>query len=363
VYETKDLNKILALAVEKGASDIHLRVSSSPVFRIDGALIYQGDFPALNPEDIEALLKSVSTAEQRSNFAREFELDLAYSIPGLARFRVNAMMQRSTISLAIRLVPFTIPTIDSLELPSILKELVLRPKGLILVTGPTGSGKSTTLAAMINYLNENYSRNIVTIEDPIEYLHSNKKSIIAQRDLGDDTKSFSTALIHCLRHDPDVIVVGELRDLDTISTALTAVATGHLVLGTLHTIDSVQSIDRVINIFAHEQQRQIRLNLAQVIEAILSQRLLTRKNGGRIAAFEIMVANGAVRDLIREERTLELPKNMEFSSAEEGMLTMDQALTELVKNGTVAVEEAIAKSSNPSRLKNMLEYQLSASRF
>jgi twitching motility protein PilT len=223
------------------------------------------------------------------------------------------------------------------------------------VTGPSGSGKSTTLAAIINHLNENDNRNIITIEDPIEYLHRNKKCLVAQRDLGDDTKSFATALRHALRHDPDVIVIGEIRDLDTISTAMTAAETGHLVLGTLHTVDAVQSISRLVDMFPYEQQQQIRLQLSQVIEAILSQVLLRRIAGGRIAASEIMVGNNAIRNIIRENRISELPRNMELSSKEEGMQTMEQALADLVKRNIVALEEAMRKSANPLRFKQLFQ--------
>jgi len=344
------LLELFELMVDKGASDLHLKVPSPPVLRIDGVLIPQEDLPPLTAENVESAFEQVTTQEQRVAFLRELELDFAYSVPGLARFRVNVLQQRGTISLAFRLVPFTIPSIDELGLPQICKQLILKPRGLILVTGPTSSGKSTTLAAMVNYLNENDRRNVITIEDPIEFLYRDKRCIIVQRDLGDDTKSFSTALIHALRHDPDVIVIGEMRDLDTISTAIMAAETGHLVLGTLHTIDAVQSVDRLIDMFPYGQQRQIRCQLSQVIEAILSQTLLRRIGGGRIAAFEVMIANSVVRKLIREERVLELPRNMELSSKEEGMQTLDQALADLMRNSIVSQEEAMMKSSNPERL-------------
>ena len=343
--------ELFELMVDKGASDLHLRVPSPPVLRIDGVLTPLEDLPPITDKDVQMLLEHIVTPEQMSAFVTELELDFAYSIPGLARFRANALRQRGTVSLSFRFVPFDVPSIDDLELPQICKNLVLKPRGLILVTGPSGSGKSTTLAAMIDHLNENDNRNVITIEDPIEYLHPNKKCLIAQRDLGDDTKSFSTALRHALRHDPDVIVVGEIRDLDTISTAMTAAETGHLVLGTLHTVDAVQSINRLIDIFPYGQQHQIRLQLSQVIEAVLSQTLLRRVGGGRIAAFEIMIGNSAIRNLIREERTLELPRNMEG----EGMQTMDQALADLVRRNIVTPEEAMMKSSNPAELKQFFQ--------
>ena len=249
------------------------------------------------------------------------------------------------MAIAFRVVPFGVPTIDELGLPQIFKKLILKPRGLILVTGPTGSGKSTTLAAMINHLNESEKRSIITIEEPIEFLYRDKKCIIAQRDVGDDTKSFSTASIHALRHDPDVIVVGEMRDLETISTAIMAAETGHPVVATLHTTDAAQTVDRIVDVFPHGQQRQIRLQVSQVIEAIISQALLPRIGGGRVAAFEIMLASPAVRNLIREEKVFELPNVMQMSS-KDGMQTLNQALTDLVRKGRVTQDEAMMNSSN-----------------
>jgi len=348
-------HELFELTVDKRASDLHLWVPSPPVLRIDGVLTPLSEFAPANPEYIEMVFNEITKPEQKDTFLEELELDFAYSIPGLARFRVNAMRQRGTISLAFRLVPYEVPSIDELELPEICRRLVLKPRGLILVTGPTGCGKSTTLAAMINHLNENDSRTIITIEDPIEYLHSNKKCLIAQRDLGDDTKSFATALVHALRHDPDVLVVGEMRDVDTMRTAITAAETGHLVLGTLHTVDAVQSINRIMDMFPHAEQQQIITQLSQVVEAILSQTLLPRIGGGRIAAFEVMIANSAIRKLIREQRVFELPRNMEFSTEEEGMHTLNQALADLVRNGIVSREHAMMKSSDPVKLNQLFQ--------
>jgi len=344
-------HELFELMVEKRASDLHLRVPSPPVLRIDGALTLMRDLSPMTERDIETILENIVTPEQMNTFVTELELDFAYSISGLARFRGNALKQRDTTSLSFRFVPYDIPSIDELGLPQIYKTLILKRKGLILITGPSGSGKSTTLAAMINHLNENAERNIITIEDPVEYLHSNKRCLIAQRDLGHDTKSFSTALRHALRHDPDVIVIGEIRDLETVSTAVTAAETGHLVVGTLHTVDAIQSINRLIDIFPYGHQQQIRFQLSQVIEAILSQTLLQRIGGGRIAACEIMVGNSAIRNMIREDRLLELPRNMEVSSKEEGMQTMDQALADLVSRNVVTLEEALTKSNNTVKLK------------
>ncbi|MBN2187128.1 MAG: PilT/PilU family type 4a pilus ATPase [Dehalococcoidia bacterium] len=351
-----ELGNLLHLLVDRDASDLHLKVSSPPVLRIDGALITEEGFLSLTAEDIESVFEQVATQEQRDTFLRERDLDFAYSVPGLARFRVNALRQRGTISLAFHVVPFHVPSIDGLGLPQICKELILKPRGLILITGSAGSGKSTTLAAMINYLNETERRNVITIEDPIEFLFKDNKCIIHQRDLVDDTRSFSTALMQALRHDPDVIVIGEMRDLNTISTAITAAETGHLVLGTLHTIDAAQTIDRIIDIFPAIQQRQIRLQLAQVIEALLSQTLLSRIEGGQIAAFEIMLANNVIRRLIRGEKIFEISSSIEVGS-QEGMQTLDQALADLVRRNVVSSQEAMKNSSNPAKLQQLLQLQ------
>lgn len=348
--------ELLKITVDNKASDLHLRVPSPPVLRIDGALVPQEDLPPVTVEDTEIIFEYITTPEQRNTFLNELELDFAYSVPGLARFRVSVMKQRNTISIAFRVVPFNILTIDELGLPQICKELILKPRGLVLVTGPTGSGKSTTMAAMIDHLNENDSRNVITIEDPIEYLHRNKKCLIAQRDLGDDTKSFSNALVHAMRHDPDVIVVGEMRDLETIATAIRAAETGHLVLGTLHTTDAPQTVDRIIDIFPHGQQQQIRLQLSQVMEAILSQTLLPRIGGGRVGAFEILLVPPAVRNLIREQKTFELHSIMQLNS-KDGMQTLDTSLAHLLRAGIITKEEALMKSSSPERLNKLLQLQ------
>lgn len=249
-----------------------------------------------------------------------------------------------------------IPTIDDLGLPEICEKLIMKPRGLILITGPTGSGKSSTVAAMIDYLNENAARNIITIEDPIEFQYSNKKCLIAQRDLGYDTKSFDAALVHALRHDPDVIVVGEMRDVNTISTAIRAAETGHLVISTLHTTDAAQTVDRIIDVFSPDQQQQIRLQLSQVLEAVISQTLLPRIGGGRIGVFEILIATPAIRNLIRDQKTYELPNILQLNR-NRGMQTLDDALVKLVKSRMVSEEEAMMQSSNPKEFKKSLEYQ------
>lgn len=349
-----DIENLLRSVVQKEASDMHLRVFTPPVFRIDGDLIVQDEHSPLTIEDINNIFEQITFSAQRDAFYETKELDFAYSIKGLARFRVSVLRQRGTISMAFRLVPFQIRTIDELQLPQLCKELIQKPRGLILVTGPTGSGKSTTMAAMIDHLNNTLKRNVITIEDPIEYLHSNKKCLIAQRDLGDDTLSFDIALIHALRHDPDVIVVGEMRDLPTVTTALRAAETGHLVLGTLHTIDASQTVDRIIDMYPSEQQPQIRLQFSQVLVAILSQTLLPKYNSkGRVAAFEILLANPAVRNLIRDGKTYELTSIMQLNNAI-GMQTLDQSLTNLVKRGLTTRDEALLKSSHPDRLEKMI---------
>jgi twitching motility protein PilT len=349
-----EIDALLKVMVNKNASDLHLRIGSPPMLRIDGKLVAMPEWPPITVEDSEAIFKSISTPEHRKIFAAELELDIAYSASGIGRFRVNVLRQRGTLAFAIRLVPFKIPTIDQLKLPEIFKDLILKPRGLILVTGPAGAGKSTTMAAMIDYLNETESRNIITIEDPIEYLHRNKKSIIAQRDLGEDTRSFELALTHTLRQDPDVIYIGEMRDLTTIATAIRAAETGHLVLGTLHTTDAAQTIDRMIDIFPSTQQGQIRLQLSQVLEAVLMQCLLPRIEGeGRVAAFEILLATPAVRNLIRQGKSHELPNVMNLST-KEGMQTLDQSLAKLVKSQIISREVALLKSSNPAQLMKLL---------
>lgn len=355
-----DILELLWLMKEKGASDLHIRVPVPPVLRIDGELVVQTDLPAVTPEYAENVFRQITTPEQRERFYRDKELDFAYGVSKLARFRVNVLQQRGTISIAFRMIPFDVPTIDELGLPQVCKELVLKPRGLILVTGPTGSGKSTTLAAMIHHLNLTLARNVITIEDPIEYLHRNIKCIIAQREVGTDTNSFDQALVHALRHDPDVILVGEMRDLETITTAMRAAETGHLVMGTLHTTDAPQTVDRIIDIYPPSQQQQIRMQFSQAIEAVLSQTLLPRASGkGRIAAFEIMIANAAVRNLIREGKTYELHNVMQLS-ASEGMQTLDQALADLVRRKLVTLEEAMMKSSSPEKLKKLLDFHVRA---
>lgn len=348
-----NVEELLYMMVEREASDLHLRVPSPPVLRIDGILMPLEDLPGATPQFVKECLEYLTTETQRETFYNELELDLAYSVAGLARFRISAFFQRGTISLAIRQVSLKVPTIDELGLPPVCKTLALRTRGLVLVTGPTGSGKSTTLAAMINHLNKTERRNVITIEDPIEFVHHNEKCIIAQRDLGDDFKSFSVALRHTLRQDPDVILVGEMRDLDTIATAITAAETGHLVLSTLHTVSAPQTIERIVDVFPAHQQAQIRFQVSLVLEGVLSQLLLPRAGGrGRVPAFEIMVSTDAIRNLIRDGRTDQVPTYLQ-TGRQSGMQTMDQALQDLVRGGMITTEEAIIRATKPDDFRHM----------
>jgi len=349
-----ELDKLLKMVIDKKASDLHLDVGSPPILRVNGVLLPQEEIPSFTRQDILTILERVTTLEQREEFQQEMELDFAYSFFGLARFRVNILKQRGTPSLAFRLVPIKIATIDELELPQICKSLILKKAGLILVTGKSGAGKSTTQSAMLDYLNENARRHVITIEDPIEFIHANKKCVIVQRDLGDDTKSFETALVHALRHDPDVIVLGEMRDLPTISTALRAAETGHLVIGTLHTTDALRTINRVIDVFPPNHQHQIRQQLAETLEAVLSQTLLNRTSGGRIGVFEILLANDAVRNVIREGKSQELYSLMQLGT-QQGMRTLDDSLADLVNRYVITVEEAMIHSLHPEQLRKMYE--------
>jgi twitching motility protein PilT len=344
-----DVDKLISLAIERGASDIHLNVGIEPIFRIDGRLKRIKDLSAVSAEEIALTLKQISDTKQRERFQIERELDFSYKTPELGRHRVNAMFQKGEISLAIRLLAPVLSPLESIGLPSIYGELALKPRGLILVTGPTGCGKSTSLAAMIKYINEREERNIITIEDPIEYVHENIKSLIVQRNIGDDTISFGEALKRALRHDPDVIVVGEMRDLTTISTAITAAETGHLVLATLHTIDASETINRIVDAFPSEQQPQITIQLSQLLLAVLSQTLVPKIGGGRVVACEIMIANTVIRNTLRKAQTYMLPNIMEVSQNEK-MCTLNQSLSTLVHRGIVTEKEAMAKSPNPEQL-------------
>ncbi len=352
-HDTVAVTDLLRRTVEAEASDLHMKAGAPPVLRIHGSLVPQ-DLPELTAEAVKAAFSQVTTSTQQESFEQEKELDFAYGADGIGRFRVNASLQRGSIALAFRLVRTDIPTLEELGLPEVCRSLVLKPRGLVLVTGPTGCGKSTTLAAMIGHLNELERRHIVTVEDPIEYVHGNKQSLIAQRELGPDTNSFATALKHVLRQDPDVILVGEMRDLETVSAALTAAETGHLVLATLHTPSAAQTIDRIIDSFPPHQQQQIKVQLSTVLEAVLCQTLVPRADGsGRVAAVEVMVATSAVRNLIREGKTFQIP-NVIQTGSQHGMQSLDQALSALCRTNVIAPDEALARCTNPEEFKRAM---------
>lgn len=348
-----DLKKLLILAVEKNASDLHLTAGAPPVARIYGELV-RLDFPNLTPRNIENLVFPVLDTQQRQELNDRWELDFSYSIAGVSRFRGNIMQQRGTLSVALRVIPYEIPTFESLKLPSCVADLCNLPRGLILITGPTGSGKSTTLAAMIDYINENRSLNIVTIEHPIEFLHRHKKSIVKQREVGSDTHSFADALKHVLRHDPDVILIGEMRDLESISIALTAAETGHLVLSTLHTQTAPLTIHRIIDVFPEYMQNQIRQQLADALQGVISQQLILSKDAkGLVLAAEIMLATSAVRNLIRDAKEYQLYTCMQ-TGHQQGMKTMDQSLAELYMEGVISRESALLRCVARSELERLL---------
>jgi twitching motility protein PilT len=332
-----NIDELLLTAYQKDASDVHLTVGIPPVFRIHGQLMTI-EFPPYSKEEVWNLATSMMSDALISAFKEDGEVDFSYELKNVSRFRVNVYKKREGLSVAIRLIPTKVPTIDDMNLPPVLKKIAAKPQGLVLVTGPTGSGKSTTLAAMIDYINEHSSKHIITLEDPIEYIHPHKNSIIDQREIGKDTKQFSSGLRAALRQDPDVILVGELRDLETISTAVTAAETGHLVLGTLHTISAPATIERIVDVFPAEQQTQIRFQLASVLVAIISQRLFPLKSGkGRIAATEILVKNAAVSSLIRNQKIHQLTNVMQ-TSRDLGMHTLEMNIQSLLQRQLVSYE-------------------------
>jgi twitching motility protein PilT len=344
-----ELNDILSIAVKGNASDIHLKAGLPPLFRLDGALVPLKNGERLQPEQIFGIGKSIMTPGQKAHFEKNHEVDLAYSIAGLGRFRVNAFMQRGTVGIVFRVIPFGVKTIDQLNLPKVTERVAMEPRGLILVTGTTGSGKSTTLAAMIDHINTNRTCHIMTIEDPIEFLIRDKRSIVNQREIGVDTLTFATALRAALRQDPDVILVGEMRDFETIETALTAAETGHLVMSTLHTIDATETVTRIVSVFPPHQQAQVRLQLASIIKGVISQRLVPRADGkGRVPAVEILVSTARVRECIADkERTNEIRDAISKGFTTYGMQTFDQSLMAHVKQGLVTYEEALTHVANP----------------
>jgi twitching motility protein PilT len=348
------LGDLLRQMVDAGASDLHLSCNSPPILRLHGALVAVEGAPRMDADALWETLAAVAGEQERERFATDRELDNAFDLPGVGRFRVNAAFERGHPYFSFRLVNDAVMSIEDLGLPPICDRLTRLPRGLVLVTGPTGSGKSTTLAAMIERINERDARHIVTIEDPIEFVHRNRGSIIEQREVGVDTRSFAEALRRALRQDPDVILVGEMRDLDTMAAAITAAETGHLVFATLHTPDAPQTIDRVVDAFPAHQQQQVRLQLSMVIEGIIAQILVpTAGEDGRVAACEVMLGTPAIRNLIREQKTHQIP-NIIATGAQAGMRTLDQALAELVRRRAISSDTAFACAKSPEELGRLL---------
>ena len=340
-----NIDELLTELVKRDASDLHLKAGSPPIMRIRGDLVRLPELE-LSPDEHNEMLMGILSPERKAKLESFKEVDLSYHVPEVSRFRVNMFWQRGHIGAVFRVIPFNIRTIDDLQMPEACKRIAMLPRGLILVTGPTGSGKSTSLAAMIDYINENRRQHIMTIEDPIEYVHHDKTSIINQRELGTDTHSFSEALRHVMRQNPDVILVGEMRDLETVALAITAAETGHLVFSTLHTVDAAQTIDRIVDVFPPEQQAQIRTQLSVTLQAVISQTLLPLKNGtGRIAAFEVMTATASIRTLVRDGKTHHIYMDIQ-TGADLGMQTLDGSLLNLLKEDRIDYEHALAKSSN-----------------
>jgi len=341
------LDDLLRLLVRNEGSDLHLRANEPPVFRVHGDL-RRTNFPSLTPKAIADMVYPLMGPDRIARFERDLECDLAYQIKGLARFRVNVFKQRNAIGVVMRLIPIRVQTLAELNLPEVLSEVAMLPRGLVLVTGPTGSGKSTTLAAMINHINEGKPVHIITIEDPIEFMHQDKTAAVNQREVEMDTHSFADGLRHVMRQNPDVILVGEMRDNETMQLAITAAETGHLVFSTVHTTDAAQTIDRIVDVFEPERQEQIRMQLAVTLQAVISMTLLPRADRpGRVAAFEIMIATAAIRNLIREHKTHQIPGSIQ-TGADLGMQTLDNHLLDLYRKGIVSFEMALSKSSNPS---------------
>ena len=344
-----ELNEILGIAMKAKGSDVHLKAGVPPIVRIDGKLRAIPNAERLSAETVRGMAFAIMNERQKRIFDESYEVDLSYGVPGLGRFRVNAFAQRGTVALVLRAIPIAIPSLDALNLPPVLTKLAQEQRGLILVTGTTGSGKSTTLASMIDYINENRTCNIITIEDPVEYLHKDKKSLISQREVGFDTLSFGKALTSSLRQDPDVILVGEMRDYETIETALTAAETGHLVLSTLHTLDAAETINRIISVFPPFHQRQVRMQLSGILKGVVSQRLVPRADGkGRVPAVEIMIGTARIRDCIDDkEKTKQIPEAIAQGFTSYGMQTFDQSLMQLLTKKLISYEEAMRQSSNP----------------
>jgi twitching motility protein PilT len=349
-----DVGEILREVVEMQASDLHLAVGLPPVVRVDGHLRNLDGYPELGATEARELVYSILNQDQRQKLETDWEVDLSYSLYGQARFRVNAFFHKGTLGAAFRLIPVNIKTIDDLALPKVLHTFCHKPRGFVLVTGPTGSGKSTTLAAIIDEINESRTDHIITIEDPIEFLHTHKRCVVNQREVGSDTKGFPQALRSALRQDPDVILIGEMRDLETIQIALTAAETGHLVFATLHTQDCPQTIDRIIDVFPPHQQEQIRVQIAATLEGVVTQQLLPKSSGvGRVAACEVLISTPAAKNLIREGKTHQLYTVMQ-TGGQHGMQTMNSSLADLVRRSHISRELALRRSSVPDELERLL---------
>ncbi len=356
------LYDFLKTMIEKGASDLHITTGSPPRLRVDGKLI-PIDHPPLTPADTKALCYSVLTDAQKHKFEEHNELDLSFGVKGLSRFRANVFMQRGATAGAFRTIPFSIKTFNDLGLPAVVAELVKKPRGLVLVTGPTGSGKTTTLAAMLDVINSERYEHIITVEDPIEYLHPHKKCLVNQREVNADTASFKDALRYILRQDPDVCLIGEMRDLETIESALRVAETGHMTFATLHTNSAVQTINRVIDVFPPHQQEQVRVQLSFVLEGIMAQQLIPKKNGqGRALAIEVLIPNAAIRNIIREDKIHQLYSMMQTGQAKFGMQTMNQSLYDLYIKGVISYEDAMARSSVPDEMLAMMQKAGAAAR-
>ena len=350
-----DFAAVLTKMVEVRASDVHLTAGFPPALRVRGRIVPMDDYPQLGPQDTREIVYSILNDSQRKRFENQQQLDFAYAIPGVARFRVNTFFQRGAISAAFRHIPAEIQSLESLGLPAVLEEFTRKPRGLVLVTGPTGSGKSTTLASMVDSINAEREEHILTIEDPIEFLHSHRKCIVNQREIGADALDFATALKAALREDPDVILVGEMRDLETISTALTAAETGHLVFATLHTQSAPSTVDRIIDAFPAAQQEQVRVQLAATLQGICTQTLLPIPGGnGRVPALEILFPDDAVRNLIRQGKVEQVYSVMQTGTSK-GMQTMEQSLADLVLRRVIALDDALGRSSRPEQLLGLLE--------
>jgi twitching motility protein PilT len=348
-----DFADVLIEVMERGASDLHLTAGSPPMVRERGKL-NPLDYPAMDPTTVREVVYSILTNDQRQKLETDWQIDFAYSIPSRARFRVNAYFQRASLGAAFRLIPQEMPRLEDLGLPSTLREFTKKPRGFVLVTGPTGSGKSTTLASMLDLINEERQEHIMTVEDPIEFLHRHKRCIVNQREVGADAQSFALALKAALRQDPDVILVGEMRDLETISTALTAAETGHLVFATLHTQDTSQTIDRIVDVFPPAQQHQVRMQLSVALQGIVTQQLLPTADGqGRVAATEVLVPTGGIRNLIREGKTHQIYSALQ-TGATHGMQTMDASLADLVRRNKISRELAESRAAAPEELRRLM---------